>query len=65
MNRKILVKLFGLLMVAGFLFILGTVGSSDLNLIDFKTILVRCGIGLLLCVIAYIGLKVTNWEYLD
>lgn len=65
MSRKILIKIFGLLMVAGFLFILGTVGSSDLNLIDFKTILVRCGIGLLLFVIGYTGLKVTNWEYLN
>ena len=65
MSRNILKKIFGLIVVAGFLFILGTVGSSDLSLIDFKTILVRCGIGLLLCAIGFIGLKANNWEYLN
>lgn len=65
MLRKILIKIFGLSMVVGFLLILCAAGSSDLNLIDFKTILVRGGIGLLLCTIGFVGLKANNWEYIN
>lgn len=65
MSRKILIKIFGLSLVAGFLFILGTAGLSDCDLIDFKTILVRCGIGLLLMLIGLVGLKVNDCEYND
>lgn len=65
MLRKILIKIFGLSMVAGLFLILCTAGSSDLNLIDFKTILIRGGIGLLLCVLGFVGLKASNWEYIN
>lgn len=48
MFKKILTTVFGLSIGAGFLLVLGTAGSSDLNLIDFKTILIQSGIGLVL-----------------
>lgn len=60
MFKKILTVLFGLSIGAGFLIVLGTAGSSDLNLIDFKTILIQSAIGVALVWIGFIGLKFTN-----
>lgn len=65
MFKKILTTVFGLSIGAGFLLVLGTAGSSDLNLIDFKTILIQSGIGLVLVWIGFKGLKITNPVYFD
>ena len=55
---------FGLCMLFGFIVIFRTTGLSDLNLIDFNTLLVRSCIGIVLMLIGYIGLKVTGWEHI-
>ena len=60
MIRKFLKKISGLNVITGFVVILGTAGMSDLDLIDLKTILVRCGIGLLFCAIGVVGLTANN-----
>lgn len=60
MCKKILTVLFGLSIGVGFFIVLGTAGSSDLNLIDFKTIIIQGAIGVALVWIGFIGLKVTN-----
>lgn len=65
MRRKILTILFALSMVGGFLLILGTAGSCDLNLIDFKTTLIQIGIGAALMCGGFKGLKFTNPIYFN
>lgn len=60
MLRKFLATLFGISMAAGFFVLLGTAGSSDLNLIDFKTALIQSGIGLALFGVGYVGLRFTS-----
>lgn len=63
MLKKVCHWFFGLCMFAGFVVMLGTFGSSDLNLIDFETILVQSGIALALILFGFIGLKLSAWEY--
>lgn len=65
MFKKILTTLFGLSVGAGVLLIFVTAGASDLNLIDFKIILTRSGIGLFLAWIGLKGLKFTNPIYFN
>lgn len=54
---------FGLCMLAGFVIILGTAGSSDLGLIDFKAILVQGLIGLGVMGVGYFGLRLTGADF--
>lgn len=65
MLKKVFHWIFGLCMFAGFVVMVGTVGSSDLNTIDFKTALVYSLIGLALMFIGFVGLKLSGWEYID
>lgn len=65
MLKKVFHWIFGLCMFAGFVVMVGTAGSSDLNTIDFKTALVYSLIGLALMFIGFVGLKLSEWEYID
>lgn len=44
--KKLLKTIAATLKIGGFIFILGTAGNSDLGLISFGQIIVRCIIGL-------------------
>ena len=65
MLKKVFHWIFGLCMFVGFVVMVGTAGSSDLNTIDFKTALVYSLIGLVLMFIGFVGLKLSGWEYID
>jgi hypothetical protein len=63
--KKMLLKLSGLSFIGGLLLALWTAGKSDINALDFNSIVIRGAIATALIVIGYIGLKVNKWEYLD
>ena len=65
MLKKVCHLVFGLCMVAGFILMIGTTGSSDLNLIDWNTIVKQSVISVVLMLVGYFGLKFTDWEYID
>ena len=55
MFKKILMTLSALSAAVGFFVILGTVGSAELNVIDFETSIARSVIGLVILVIGITG----------
>lgn len=55
--KKFLTTVFGICMAIGFVLIIGSAGSSDLELIDFKTLLIQSGLGLALTGIGFIGIR--------
>lgn len=55
--KKFLKLILSVCMVVGFFFILGTAGSSDLNLIDESTAIMQSGIGMALLFGGAVGLK--------
>ena len=65
MLKKVFHWIFGLCMFIGFVLMVGTAGSSDLNLIDWDTILKQSLIALILMTVGFIGLKLSGWEYID
>lgn len=58
-------KFLGLSMFIGFLLMIGTAGSSDLGLISFERLVIRMCLGIIMITGGYIGLKLSNWEYID
>lgn len=60
MKRKTFKKISTFLAVAGFIWILGTAGTADLNLIDFETTLIRYFIGVALMGVGGVGLELCN-----
>ena len=65
MLRKVLHKVFGLCGFAGFMLAVGTAGSSDCELISISQMTIQCGIAVVLMLICYFGLKLTDYEYVD
>lgn len=65
MLKKFCHWIFGLCAFAGFIFMIGTAGASDCNSIDFRQIVIQSLIALALILIGYIGLKLSDWEYID
>ena len=65
MLRKVCHWIFGLCMFAGFIVMVGTAGASDLELIDWNTILKQSVISLVLMFVGYIGLRLSDCEYID
>lgn len=63
MLLKLVKMFFGLCVLGGFIFMFGTVGSSDLNLIDFETLVIRSLIGLAVTLFGYLGLKWIGCEF--
>lgn len=60
MSKKVLHTVFGLCMFFGFMWLIGTAGSSDLGLIDFKTLVIQSLIGMGLFMGGYFGLKLSG-----
>ena len=65
MLKKVCHRIFGLCAFGGFMFMVGTAGASDCNLIDFRQIVIQSLIGLALVIIGFIGLKLSYWKYID
>lgn len=65
MLGKLVNWLSGLCMVIGFIIAIGTAGSADLELINFTTLAIRSGIGVLLIVGGFIGFQFGEPIYID
>ena len=65
MIKKVLPKFFGLCFVVGIFLAIGTAGASDVNSIDFKTMIIQCLIALALVLIGYLGLKFCEGAYIN
>lgn len=63
MEKNVVHIIFGLMMIAGFVMILGAAGSSDLDLIGFNEILVRAFTGLGVLGVGYFGLRLTGAKF--
>lgn len=60
MSTKIFNYLFGGVVVIGFFMLLGTAGASDMGNIDLGTVLIQSLISVLIVIVGFIGLNVTN-----
>lgn len=49
--------------LAGFIIVFGTVGASDLELIDLNRLIIQGGIGAVLITISIIGLEIGGYEH--
>ena len=58
MSTKIFNKVFGCVVVIGFIMLLGTAGASDMDKIDFGTVLIQSLISVLMVIVGLIGLNV-------
>lgn len=65
MIKKVLRKFFGLCLVSGIVLAIGTAGVSDINSIDFKSMIIQCLIALALIVFGFIGLALSEWQYIN
>ena len=65
MLKKVFQWIFGLCMFAGFVVMIGTAGSSDSGSIDFNQIMIQTAIALVLILVGFIGLKLSDWQYID
>jgi hypothetical protein len=63
MFKKIITTVSVLSMVSGFILVLGTAGSADLNLIDIGTLIARGFVGVILTGFGFVGLTVTQPVY--
>ena len=63
MLRKILKGSSFLILLSGLLLLVGTVGASDLNLIDFNLMVIRLVVALFLFLIGLYGLIVSELSY--
>ena len=58
---RILKTISGICMLVGFAILLNTASLADAFMIDFKSILVGCGLGLLVMCIGCVGVMVTEY----
>jgi hypothetical protein len=65
MSTKIFNIIFGCSVVVGAFLLLGTAGASDLNKMDFDTILFQSLLSLSLVLIGVVGLKINNRNKID
>ena len=65
MLKRVLSVISGLSLLAGFVLLLGTAGSSDLELIEFNTVLVRGGIAAALMLGGFFGVKILSPDFFD
>lgn len=63
MVKKVLHKIFGLLVLAGIVFMLGTAGSSDLELIGFEELVVQSCKGLIIMLVGISGLWLSGFRF--
>lgn len=65
MLKRVLSVISGLSMLAGFVMLLCVAGSSDANLIDFNTVIVRGGIACALMLGGFAGVKILSPDFFD
>lgn len=65
MFRQIIYYILIFIGLTGFIIVFGTVGASDLELIDLKRLMIRGGIGVLLITICFVGLTIGGYNYDD
>lgn len=65
MLKKFYHWFFGLCTTAGFILMIGSAGASDCNLVDFETLLLQGAIAIALILFGFVGLKLSDWEYID
>lgn len=65
MVKKVLNTIFVLSMVIGFIIVAGTAGSSDLGLIDLKTLVVHGIVGVAFMLFGFTGFKICDLELMD
>lgn len=65
MFRQIIYYILIFIGLAGFIIIFGTVGSSDLELINLTRLAIQGGIGVVLITICFIGLTIGGYNYDD
>lgn len=65
MLRKICQFVFGLCVFAGFMFMIGTAGASDCEVITFSQSIKQSIIALVLMAVGCFGLKLSDYEYID
>ena len=64
MIKKLTNLILGSSVVAGFISLMGAVGGSDLNVLDFNEVIIRLIIGLALIAVGLLGLRLTGCEYI-
>jgi hypothetical protein len=65
MLGKLINWLSGVGMVSGFVLMIGTFGSADLNLINFSTLAIRSVVAVLLILGGFVGFKFGAPIYID
>ena len=60
---KLLERLSGLTMLAGFMVLLGAAGASDNNTMEFTSIIIWSLVGVVLMLSGFVGLKATGSKY--
>lgn len=63
MITKVLHKIFGLSVLAGIILMIGTAGSSDLDLIGFEELVVQSSKGLIIMLVGMSGLWLSGWRF--
>lgn len=63
MIKKLIIKILQLQMLAGFILMVGTAGSSDLNLISWSQIVTQSLISLGLMGLGFVGIKLEEYFY--
>ena len=63
--KKLIHIVFGLILLAGFIVLLGTAGTSDVETVTFGFVASRCLISLVLMSLGFFGLKFTGCKYIN
>lgn len=63
MIKKLIIKILQLQALAGFILMIGTAGSSDLNLISWSQIVTQSLISLGLMGLGFVGIKLEEYFY--
>lgn len=63
MGKKVLHTIFGLSVLIGVILMIGTAGSSDLELIGFEELVVQSGKGLIIMLVGISGLWLSGFEF--
>ena len=64
MLKKVCSKIFGVCALLGFVVMLGTAGASDLDTLSFEKIVIQSALGLVLMVVGFIGLRLSDCKYI-
>lgn len=62
--KKVIRFICGLMLVGGFIFLLGTVGSNDINQITYEQFCIQSNIAIVVILVGFFGLKLSGWEHI-